>query len=769
MKTLLLFFSFSLFTFSLQAQTIVFTGGGDGVSWEDAANWDTGAVPVATDQADLDGGDVVISTAVTLQRVNVNGGSSLVINAGATLTLTGFVGNDDALDTTASSDITNDGVLDVSNVTGGDGADGIHSRGLFLNNGTITVSGVDNHGINVGEGTFTNAPTGVITVSDVGGFDGDGDGITTDDQNSGAVGTFENLGMVSVDTSTGGDDGLNINDNSFFNNSGVLDIPASADHGILVDDGGTFTNLAGGTITITGAPDHALRIDRVATSSFVNDGTLDIVNCVQDGIRLENGSSLVNNATGIITITNSGSDGIEYDGPSVITNAGMITIMGTGGSQHGIEMEGPLNNLATGVIEITAGEGILTNVAGSDITNAGMINLMGNDADGIDLRAGSTITVVSGGTIIANLNGDDGIANNGGIIDNDGTIEVSNNNNTSSNTLIAKDNGDDGIRVTGSDAVITNSGRIIADGNANDDIETDDSIWDNVAGSILEIGCDDKGAINLQDNITFSGGTIVFEIASLTDFDVLLHGNSANTLDISGAIAEIVFCDGFVPAAGDCFTIVDAGSAAPTIGLFADVVSDTVPFFEVTSMGGGADVQICVPLITPVEFISFTGERVENSSLLNWETGSEIDNEGFEIQTSLDGQNWTTIDFIDGAGNSTTPLSYSYEHKSPERGLNFYRLKQIDFDGAFEFSDVVVIDFESGIKGVVAYPNPVIDVLNISSIETISEVQLMDASGKIIFANDGFTNQIPFNDFGKGVYYLRVVTPTSDTTQKVVY
>jgi len=91
-------------------------------------------------------------------------------------------------------------------------------------------------------------------------------------------------------------------------------------------------------------------------------------------------------------------------------------------------------------------------------------------------------------------------------------------------------------------------------------------------------------------------------------------------------------------------------------------------------------------LALPVELSNFKANRKEQSIQLLWETQSEINNQGFEIQRSTNNA-WHKIDFINGNGNSTHRNSYSSIDKSPIEGINYYRLKQLDFDGKFEYSE----------------------------------------------------------------------------------
>ena len=210
---------------------------------------------------------------------------------------------------------------------------------------------------------------------------------------------------------------------------------------------------------------------------------------------------------------------------------------------------------------------------------------------------------------------------------------------------------DDGIRLTA--GVINNDGELLVDGSASDDIETDNNPFNNTANAVFRPGSS-PGDLVLQDDTDLGTSTVVFEIGgttSVTDYDVIIHQNASNTLNISAATAQIDFINGFVPADQDCFLIVDAGSDSPTIGMFASVTDNlTSGSLVVNKINGDADVEICfVVAALPVELISFTGENTARGSQLNWVTASELNNAHFEVEYSTDGRDFTMLDKVAGA------------------------------------------------------------------------------------------------------------------------
>jgi hypothetical protein len=119
------------------------------------------------------------------------------------------------------------------------------------------------------------------------------------------------------------------------------------------------------------------------------------------------------------------------------------------------------------------------------------------------------------------------------------------------------------------------------------------------------------------------------------------------------------------------------------------------------------------PVAAPVELTSFIVKSVGESVVLSWSTATEVNNYGFEIQKSVEASRdlplqWETIAFVNGHGNSNSPNDYSFIDTDDLNGTIQYRLKQLDFDGSFEYSDIVKIVAGNKLQYKLAqnYPNP---------------------------------------------------------------
>ena len=115
------------------------------------------------------------------------------------------------------------------------------------------------------------------------------------------------------------------------------------------------------------------------------------------------------------------------------------------------------------------------------------------------------------------------------------------------------------------------------------------------------------------------------------------------------------------------------------------------------------------PLNVPVELTSFTGAYVGNNVQLKWATATELNNSGFDIQRSANGSAFSTVGFVQGNGTTTEQKQYSFVDNTVDTKVSYaYRLKQIDFNGAFEYSSIVNVGITLPVEFSLEqnYPNP---------------------------------------------------------------
>ncbi|MCE7065390.1 T9SS type A sorting domain-containing protein [Dyadobacter sp. CY326] len=163
----------------------------------------------------------------------------------------------------------------------------------------------------------------------------------------------------------------------------------------------------------------------------------------------------------------------------------------------------------------------------------------------------------------------------------------------------------------------------------------------------------------------------------------------------------------------------------------------------------------------PVNLISFRGESGVNENRLIWETSSEVANKGFEIEKSADARTFHKIAFVDGNGNSNELKNYHYTDQNPF-DITYYRLKQLDYDGKFEYSKIIIARNVPDIK---VYPNPARDYIVISGLDMESNFQILGLDGHAVLS--GKTKpaaQISVKQLPTGAYILKI----GEKTKKLV-
>jgi hypothetical protein len=176
----------------------------------------------------------------------------------------------------------------------------------------------------------------------------------------------------------------------------------------------------------------------------------------------------------------------------------------------------------------------------------------------------------------------------------------------------------------------------------------------------------------------------------------------------------------------------------------------------------------------PVELIDFTASCQEGKAVLQWRTASELNNDYFTIESSKDALEWTVTDLIDGAGNSTALLTYSYADLSDSGKDLYYRLTQTDMDGNFTVFDRIIFlktcDNEASENTVTVYPNPAKNKITVLTNEDVTAIAVFNSAGmKVgIIVVDLADRSVDFSDVPEGIYFLEITTPSKAFNQRVV-
>lgn len=160
----------------------------------------------------------------------------------------------------------------------------------------------------------------------------------------------------------------------------------------------------------------------------------------------------------------------------------------------------------------------------------------------------------------------------------------------------------------------------------------------------------------------------------------------------------------------------------------------------------------------PVALSNFRAQKVdEKVSLLNWTTSSESGNAGFQVERSEDGRNYKSIGFVAGAGNSQNEQRYTFTDEQPLAGKNYYRLRQLDLDGAYAFSEVRLLEYNRTATQLSVFPNPANSLLQIRGYSSGERIEIFTAAGKKVSDFNWTTNgQINISNLQQGSYVIKV-------------
>ena len=169
--------------------------------------------------------------------------------------------------------------------------------------------------------------------------------------------------------------------------------------------------------------------------------------------------------------------------------------------------------------------------------------------------------------------------------------------------------------------------------------------------------------------------------------------------------------------------------------------------------------------IIPVELIFFSANVIGNNVVLNWRTATELNNSGFQVERSADNLSFASIGFVPGLGTTTELKNYSFTDNSLTGGIYYYRLKQVDFDGSFNYSNVVRADVEIPKEFSLSqnYPNPFNPLTKIKfalPVDSRISIKIFNSIGEVIdkAAEDNFSSgvhEINYNglNLSSGIYF----------------
>ncbi len=290
---------------------------------------------------------------------------------------------------------------------------------------------------------------------------------------------------------------------------------------------------------------------------------------------------------------------------------------------------------------------------------------------------------------------------------------------------------------------------------------------------------------------TFEDAAVINNTADKSYLVTAFNNNPTGAYNITlyYTAAEVAGWEGSSTNARSAAHIVKTNSniSAVTVG---NGTSQTIEYQAATNGTFGSDVTFTAGFATgfsgfsisapppplPVELLSFVGNRESNGVMLKWETAAEVNNDHFILERSADGINFIDITSVDGAGTTSEAQSYQHLDATAPNTVLYYRLRQVDFDGSFDYSNVVRIDFSSN-SAVSVYPNPASSVMTINinggmtgdaSLELYNMNGQLVARKSIILDGNATALEFPVDTYAAGVYTLRSTIAGESTFTKVI-
>jgi hypothetical protein len=199
-----------------------------------------------------------------------------------------------------------------------------------------------------------------------------------------------------------------------------------------------------------------------------------------------------------------------------------------------------------------------------------------------------------------------------------------------------------------------------------------------------------------------------------------------------------------------------------SITYFSPVIRLVTPSGEVCLVNLGS--------LLPVTYTSFSVAEEEGKAVLRWATATELNNEGFFIEHARNGDDWQSIGFTAGVGTTNEPQNYEFVAENLPAGDHYFRLKQVDHDGSFAFSEVANLYLEGPDGPLRIFPNPVRRGQQLSIKGGFDQAEIYSLTGQRLMSiqQSDDLSAPQFTDLPAGMYHLRVQRHGKTLTEKLV-
>jgi hypothetical protein len=177
----------------------------------------------------------------------------------------------------------------------------------------------------------------------------------------------------------------------------------------------------------------------------------------------------------------------------------------------------------------------------------------------------------------------------------------------------------------------------------------------------------------------------------------------------------------------------------------------------------------------PVQYFTLDAELEDGNVVVQWTTISETANLQFFVERWVDADNWEILGTVNGQGNSSTLIEYSFVDENPAEGTSHYRIKQMDYSGSHSYSQVLEVNpYQLWLDDANFFPNPISDLLNISlkgAENRNMQVVVMNSIGEIIKTesfSSTYTMQVDLDELPKGYYYVQLSSDEGMISRRIL-
>lgn len=172
-----------------------------------------------------------------------------------------------------------------------------------------------------------------------------------------------------------------------------------------------------------------------------------------------------------------------------------------------------------------------------------------------------------------------------------------------------------------------------------------------------------------------------------------------------------------------------------------------------------------------MNFLSFYGQAKNDKVVIRWTTPYEINNKGFIIENSYNQNDWNSVGFLEGHGTINEEKEYEFTLNFPKSNSNYFRLKQLDLDGTYQYSNLISVPYVTFVPRIFAIPNPASDYIHVqTNLQGRIQIMLLNEMGQKLnflqFMKPKF--RLDLSSYQPGIYFLKIKNADEVFIKKII-